>query len=124
MDPPQHSGFPNYGTDWDKTTFRISRIPEDYDLRCLSDAVKTVFELESSSHFKIHSLASDASDENDDPCRVSTISFHTRPTRLLPAVDDLEEWEVDLPSTVTSQRAYARVLFDTHFKSFYPINHQ
>ena len=109
---------PNPVATWDKT-FRVTRIPKEFDSQRLSSAVEEFFKVKNISGFKIHSLASDAYDETEDPCAASTISFRTRPTQLQPTAT---EWEVDLPCTKIGQPRHVRVLFDTHFDGFTPLS--
>ena len=67
--------------EWDRTTYRITKVDEGCDLPRLSQVIKSLFQAEDKD-FKIHSLAFDASDEKDPRWKVATISFCVRPTLL------------------------------------------
>ena len=120
--PPQFPKKPSGLAGWDRTTFRVTRIPEEFALPRLSCALEEAFEMEDTLGFKIHSLASDAFDGREGSHKTSTISFRTRPASLQPTVDSPKEWKIDLPYTETNQRKYVCVLFDTRFDGFTPLS--
>ena len=75
--------------DWDKTTYRISRIPESYGKHDLSSALITILGLNDSAGVKIHSLASDASGQGVLRSQTATVSFYDRPKLLEKDFTDL-----------------------------------
>ncbi|MCJ1334586.1 hypothetical protein MMC10_011298 [Thelotrema lepadinum] len=106
---------------WDKVTYRITRIPEEFDLPRLSQAIKSLFELEDAM-FKLHSLAIDATDETEPRTKVATISFRTIPARLQSSLHHADEWDFDIPLSPTDPTNCSRIYLDTHFKGFTPLS--
>ena len=109
----------------DKTTFRITRIPEEYDQERLSQAIEHLFSL-GRSDFRVHSLASDASYEEDPQRRIATISFRTRPELLEESSAKAGEWQFDVQSSQTDHSAPLHeptyIYFDLHFHGFTPLS--
>ena len=109
---------------WDKTVFRITRIPATIDRGQLRAVLGEILE-QDSQNFRIHSLASDASDATDPQCRVATVSFHTRPTLLQAPedkADDQCQWDFELPQSSGSHTKEVRIYFDTHMNGFTPLS--
>ncbi|MCJ1313277.1 hypothetical protein MMC25_006954, partial [Agyrium rufum] len=104
--------------DWDKTTYRITKVPETFDLSRLTQAIRSLFELNVDG-FQIHSLASDASDDTEPRWKVATISFRVRPAPLHSLLCTADGWGFDLPSSPAERD---RMYFDTHFNGFTPLS--
>ena len=98
---------------WDKTTFRVTKIPEELDKKSLSEVIVPILELDGIDEIKIHSLSFDAVNEEEFNYKIATVSFRVRPILLSP---DLNEWEFELPDD------NCRIYFDTHFSGFTPLS--
>ena len=96
---------------WDRTTYRVRNIAQDFDRRKLSEALTKSLELENPSDLKIHSIVSQCFDEPRD--KVATVSFRRRPNHLVPSSD---EWHVDL-SDDDDECLY----IDSRFHNFTPL---
>jgi hypothetical protein len=81
--------------DWDETTYRITRIPKEFDLTHLLQLLNNLFEWEG-NEIRIHSLAYDATDEKEPLSKVATVSFRTRPTHLQSTSKNKDEWSFDI----------------------------
>lgn len=106
---------------WDKITFRISRIPESFGRENLMHVVGRLFQLEF-RHFKIHSLASDASDEADPNWKTATITFRTRPLILGEQEKKSRQYTFDLPPALNAMSEVSSIQFDTHLEGFTPLS--
>ncbi|MCJ1306899.1 hypothetical protein MMC25_000543 [Agyrium rufum] len=103
---------------WDKTTYRVRRIPKQLDF---IQAMKDIFKLER-GEFEVHSIASDASDETEPEYKAATVSFRARPGSLRSMPGDLNEWRFDLPVATGDPAKSRRILFDIHFNGFTPLS--
>ena len=103
--------------DWDKTTFRVSRIPERLGLEDLSQVLVRMFDV-TVTNFSIHSLALDASDEADPPSKTATVSFRAVPALLRGSQDLADNWDFELPTIAAAKSEHCRISFDTHFNGF------
>ena len=126
LEPAQHNGTSQHVSHtaqigWDRTTYRITRINEAFDMPRLSQAIQSLFQLKD-NQFKIHSLAYDASDETEPPWKVATISFRTRPTHMQNSLDDQSQWGFEIRSSLTDPTECSRIFFDTHFNGFTPLS--
>lgn len=103
------------GSIWDKTTFRVRKIPEEFDKDRLLNTIVTLFDLGSPSEAKVHSLA--FSYEHD---KVATVSFHNRPVALLKESlpQESSSWSFVLPESENGDQIW----FDTHFRGFTPLS--
>lgn len=107
--------------EWDKTTFRVSRIPERLGLEDLSQVLVQIFGVTVTS-FSIHSLALDASDEADPTSKTATMSFRAIPVLLRGSQDLGDYWDFELPATAAAKFGHCRICFDTHFNGFTPLS--
>lgn len=83
--------------------------------------IENLFELDAND-FKVHSLAFDATYENEPRFKVATVSFRVRPTALCSTSPTMDAWDFDLPSTPKDSIQPNSVRFDTHFKGFTPLS--
>ncbi len=102
-------------------TFRVSRIPDDFRVEDLSQAIKRWFDLESSEYI-IHSLAPDACDEADPLWKTATVSFRNIPALLRRSQSMEYEYDFELPAFLAEEFGRSRIYFDTHFKGFTPLS--
>ena len=115
-----NAGHPAVST-WDKLTFRISRIPETFGLEDLIHVLGRLFQIDF-RHFKIHSLASDASHEADPKWKTATITFRARPSALADQESKVRQHTFDLSPASTAMSEGGSILFDTHFEGFTPLS--
>ena len=106
---------------WDKTTFRVSRVPWRLDLRGLPLLLANVLNL-AVSEVEVHSLASDVSNPNETPWKTATVAFRTRPARLQASQSDKNEWIIEVPSPSDDKSEREALCFDTHFEGFTPLS--
>ena len=106
---------------WDKTAYRVSRIPETFDSHQLSQAIKLSFGLENGA-FRIHTLALDATDETEPRWKAATVSFRVRPVALQAVSGQAHEWIIDVPRSLEAGLDSVRLVFDTHFYGFTPLS--
>ena len=94
---------------WDRTTFRVRNIPQQFDRPRLSQTLTELLELEDTSWVKIHSFVSQGFEESH--AKVATISFRRRPLALsLPTV----EWQLQLGEDSNEEKLF----IDTRFNNF------
>ena len=94
---------------WDRATFRVRNIPQQYDRLRLSQTLTEVLDLEDTTHVKVHSLVSQGFGEPRD--KVATASFRRRPKSLS---EPLTEWEFPLDEDDGS----GKLFIDTRFNNF------
>ena len=107
--------------DWDKTTFRVSRIPERLGVEDLSQVLVQTLDV-TVTNFSIHSLAFDASDVADAPSKTATVSFRAIPALLRESHDLTDYWNFELPAIAAAKFGHCRISFDTHFDGFTPLS--
>ena len=121
---PEDDGVPAR-VQWDWRPFRITQIPEDLDQECLLNVIEQLFKLRR-QEFKVHSLASDASDQRELRWRTATVSFCSRPRHLHHSLAESDQWRFALPSTLLhdfkSLNEPVYIYFDTHFRGFTPLS--
>ena len=108
-------------SNWDKTTFRVSRIPERLRLEDLSRILVQIFGV-TVTNFSIHSLALDVSDEADPTWKTATVSFRVIPALLGLSPDLAGYWDFDMPPIAAAKFGTCRIFFDTHFDGFTPLS--
>ena len=83
--------------------------------------VGRLFQLDSKG-FKIHSIASDASDEVDPHWKTATITFRARPSLLETQESKVKQWTFDLSPSSNAIPEIGLIQFDTHFEGFTPLS--
>ncbi|KAI9892636.1 MAG: hypothetical protein M1814_001329 [Vezdaea aestivalis] len=108
---------------WDSTTFRVTNIPVEFDSKKLQQVITSLFKLQDKSWVKVHSLASDATDPENRPTRVATVSFREMPQELGTTSTPAEAKAFDF-SLENSQADEddQRLDFDSHFHDFTPLS--
>ena len=101
--------------DWNKTTYRVSRIPKRFHKDDLSNGLASLLGLRDATEVKIHSLALDIPSQGQPYSQTATVSFHVRP-RLLES--NLQAWDFDIPS---NQHGVVRIFIDVIFDGFTPL---
>lgn len=106
---------------WDKMTFRVSRIPKSLDHLGLSKVLQSLFKV-GNDGFKIHSLASDASDETEPEWNTATIAFREIPEAIQSRQGNADDWRFDIPPELVTSPESSCMYFDTHFDGFTPLS--
>ena len=102
--------------DWDKTTYRVTRIPKHFNKSDLSKALINALVLKDLSEVEVHSLATDVSSVGPLHTQTATVSFRVPPEALK---SGRQPWELFLPCEKSEPQ---RIFIDTSFNSFTPLS--
>lgn len=99
----------------------MSQNPENFDHAILAQAIAQIFSL-NPKDFKIHSLASDASDEAELPYKTATLSFCIKPAILETSQAFAYGQDFELPQDLGEESGRRHIRFGTHFEGFTPLS--
>lgn len=107
--------------DWDKTIYRVTRIPKEWTVKPFIQALEASLNLPSSEIW-IHSLSFDACDATEPECKACTLSFRRMPAMLGVCADARGYWPIQIISVSSVGQERYTIFFDNHFEGFTPLS--